>query len=157
MPTPKLTYHASITEDGKIVMHDSIRAKMAKEIGHSHKGHDITLTADRKRKTRSNRQNKYYWEVVIPLLVEGFIDQGNELQIGNSEHGLMVHSLMKDNHLDNGIDVVDAQGTVHRLPPSTTRCNTKQFMEYVERIQKWAAEMLNIDIPDPNEQRELSL
>jgi hypothetical protein len=33
--------------------------------------------------------------------------------------------------------------------PSTTTLDTIQFTEYIEAVRKWAAEFLNINIPDP--------
>ena len=157
MPLPTLTYHANV-EDNRIKMHDSTRRKMAKEVGHSFDGHSIELTIRKRKKTRSNKQNAYYWTVVIPMLIDGFVDAGNDgLQSGNPEHQQWVHGEMKKIHLDNGLEVADANGEVYTLPSSTTECNTIEFMQYIQDIQKWAAECLSIDIPDPNEQRELAL
>jgi hypothetical protein len=151
-----LTYHASV-EDGKIQMHESNRRKMAKEVGYGFDGHDIELTVKKKKRTRSNPQNAYYWSVVIPMLIDGFIDAGNGgLQSGNAEHQQWMHEEMKRLHLDNGIEISDAHGEITKLPASTKTCSTIEFMEYMQDIQKWAAECLSIDIPDPNEQRELA-
>ena len=156
MPLPTLTYRANV-KDGAIVMQDSIRRKMAKEVCHSYEGHDITITVKKQRKTRSGNQNAYYWSVVLPLILDAMIELGNDLQSGNSDHLNMIHELMKEKHLQNGLDVIDAEGNVDKLPSSTKNCSTADFIEYIERIQKWAAEFLYIDIPDPNEQRELQL
>ena len=156
MPLPKLTYRANVT-DGAIVMQDSIRRKMAKEVCHSYEGHDITVTVKKQRKTRSGNQNAYYWSVVLPLILDAMIELGNDLQSGNSDHLNMIHELMKEKHLQNGLDVIDAEGNIDKLPSSTKNCTTADFMEYIELIQKWAAEFLYVDIPDPNEQRELQL
>jgi hypothetical protein len=152
-----LTYHAAV-KDGKIQMHDSTRRKMVKEVGHSFESHDIELTIKKRKKTRSTAQNAYYWSVVIPMLIDGFVDAGNGgLQSGNPEHQQWMHEEMKRLHLDNGIEVGDANGQVYTLPSSTKNCRTIEFMQYMQDIQKWAAECLSIDIPDPNEQRELAL
>lgn len=152
-----LTYHASV-ETGAIQMHDSTRRKMAREVGQSFDGHDIEITIKKKKRKRSNPQNAYYWSVVIPLLIEGFVDLGNPgLQSGNAEHQNMMHEEMKRLHLDNGLEIRDVDGVMIKLPSSTKNCSTLEFMEYIQAIQKWAAECLSIDIPDPNEQRELAL
>jgi hypothetical protein len=156
MPLPTLTYRANV-ENGSIQMQDSIRRKMVKEVGYSYEGHNITFTIKKRRNTRSGSQNAYYWSVVLPLILDAMIDLGNELQSGNPDHLDMIHDLMKRDHLDNGLEVRDADGTLYKLPSSTKNCSTLDFMEYIQRIQMWAAEMLNIDIPDPNEQRELQL
>lgn len=156
MSLPTLTYRANV-EDGAIKLLPAIRRKMVKEVCHSYEGHDITITIKKRRKTRSGRQNAYYWSGVLPLILDALIALGNDLQSGNDDHLNMVHELMKEKHLDNGLDVNDAEGNVEKLPSSTKRCSTLEFMEYTSRIQKWAAEFLYIDIPDPEEQRELSL
>ena len=145
-----LTYYASV-ENTSIQMHESTRRKMAKEVGHSFEGHDIEITVKKKKRRRSNKQNAYYWAVVIPMLIDGFVDAGNHgLQSGNEEHRLWMH-------LDNGMEVEDANGSAFKLPPSTKELDTSGWSVYVSDIQKWAAECLSIDIPDPNEQRELAL
>ena len=153
---PTLTYHAEVTE-GKIKMPDTMRAKMLAEVTKDYEGKQVTLTVKAKRKPRSNAQNAYYWSVVIPLVLEAMIDLGNVLQSGNEDHANMIHDLLKREHLDNGPEVYDATGTLHKLPSSTKRCDTAAFMDYISKIQSWAAEFLNINIPDPNEQVELPI
>ena len=152
-----LTYHGKVT-DGKLSMHDSTRAKLSKEVGQAFDGADIVLTIKKRKRTRSNPQNAYYWSVVIPMLIDGFVDAGNHgLQSGNAEHQQWMHEEMKKLHLNNGLEVEDANGGAYTLPSSTKNCSTLEFMEYIQAIQKWAAECLSISIPDPNEQRELAL
>lgn len=152
-----LTYFAKVNEAGRIEMHESTRRKMAKEVGAKFPGCDVSITVDKKRKTRSTPQNAYYWSVVIPMLIDGLVDAGNAgLQSGNLEHQQWVHEEMKKLHLSNGMEVEDANGNAYKLPSSTKRCSTLEFMEYLAKIQQWAAECLSISIPDPNEQREFS-
>lgn len=152
-----LTYHANV-ENGAIQMHDSTRRKMAKEVGMSFDDHAIEITIKKRKRKRSNPQNAYYWSVVIPMLIDGFVEIGNHgLQSGNPEHQNMMHEQMKRLHLDNGIEIRDADGVMTKLPSSTKNCSTSEFMEYIQDIQMWAAKCLSISIPDPNEQRELSL
>lgn len=152
-----LTYHANVTE-GKMIFHDSTRRKMLREVGHSFDGHEIELTVKKKKRRRTNKQNAYYWSVVIPMLIDGFVDAGNYgLQSGNEEHRMWMHSEMKTLHLDNGMEVEDANGNLFKMPPSTKELDTGEWSIYINAIQKWAAECLSIDIPDPNEQRELAL
>lgn len=152
-----LTYSATV-ENGKIAMHESNRRKMSKEVGNAFDGCDIELVIRKRKKKRSGPQNAYYWSVVIPMLIDGFVDVGNHgLQSGNDEHRQWMHEEMKRLHLDNGIEVSDANGEVHKMPPSTKTLGTGEFSDYIKEIQKWAAECLSISIPDPNEQVELAL
>ena len=152
MPTPNLTYTGRVTEDGEIHLPSK---KLKEEVSRSMAGKQVEVTFKVKRKQRSNPQNAYYWSCVLPSVLEGFIDLGNNLQAGNKEHLDMIHQLMKENHLDNGIEIMDAQGNFTKLPPSTKRCTTTEFMEYIENITMWAAECLHVTIPQPEEQGEL--
>ena len=92
--------------------------------------------------------------MVIPIILQAFIELGNNLQTGNPEHVDLIHSFLKDRFLNNGIEFTDSNGEVHKGPPSTTYCTTVEFMEYLDEIAQWAAESLNIAIPEPNEQLE---
>lgn len=90
----------------------------------------------RKRKTqRSNQQNKAYWGIVIEIL-------SKELGYSKDE----VHDALKQKFASR-IDFV----TGLQIMESTAKMNTKRFMEYYQDIQRWAAEFLNCQIPDPNE------
>lgn len=40
------------------------------------------------------------------------------------------------------------------IQSSTAKQNTVEMMDYIAEIQMWAAEYLNITIPDPGEQLE---
>ena len=156
MPKPTLSYRAQVTDQG-IEMQAALRKKMSAEVVNTYAGKDIMITVRSARKVRSTRQNRYYWGVVLPLILEGFIDAGNDLQTGNADHLDMIHQEMKRLHLDNGLDVVDAQGEVHRLPPSTRRCDVAEFMDYTDRVIRWAQDCLNVTIPEPGEQCSLPL
>lgn len=149
MKPTTLTYTGTV-KDGVIKLP---RDRFKKEVGSMFEGCTIEVTVKKKRKVRSDKQSKYYRGVVIPAVVQGFIEAGNdELQLGNQEHHEAIHVWLKGQFLENQIEVVNAWGEAIQLPPSTTRCTTSEMMDYIARIQKFAAEMLNTVIPDPNEQ-----
>lgn len=144
----KLTYQGSV-KDGTIKLPQRLR----KEVAGAFDGKQIEVTFKRKRKRRSNQQNAYYWGVMIPAIVEAMIDLGNDaLQTGNTEHIDAVHYFLKKKFLTNGTEVFGVDSDCIQLVGSTTLCTTTEFMEYIGKIQQWAAEFLNIYIPDPNEQ-----
>jgi len=149
MADTKYTYHGKVTEAGEIKLPGK---RMRKELAGSFRGRGIEVTVRRKRKRRSNDQNAYYWGVVIPYVLRAFIHLGNDLQEGSQEHREIVHTMLKDKFLDNRVRLVDAHGQVEEVAPSTTRCTTTEMMEYIDRIQRWAAEYLDCVIPDPGEQ-----
>jgi len=44
---------------------------------------------------------------------------------------------------------------VMKIPRKTSELATEEFMEYIEHVKQFAAETLDIYIPDPNEQLEI--
>ena len=111
---------------------------------------EITLTIERKKKKRSIEQNSYYWGVVVPLVKEGLIDVGYRVGLEQS------HNYLRD-HFAKGELVNEKTGEILPIKLSTTDMTTTDFMGYIEQIQQWSAEYLNIQIPDPNEQLTIEL
>lgn len=146
-----LSYYGKVSA-GKIELP---KKRFQKEVVQAFDGHGIEVIVKRKRKHRSTPQNNYYWGVVVPMVLDAFIDLGNDLQSGNKQHIQLVHEFLKDRFLDNGPSLVDANAEQCKGPSSTTYCTTVDFMEYLDRITQWAAEALNISIPAPNEQAEI--
>lgn len=151
MSDPKLTYFGSV-KDGRIRLSKRLRA----EVAGLFEGKQIEVTFRRKRKRRSDQQNRYYWGVVVPLIVEAFIDLGHsELIQGNSESHEAVHAMLKRRFMSDGRTLEDKDGNVYELDPTTTDKTAVEMAEYMERIQEWAATCLGVTIPDPNEQLSL--
>jgi len=111
----------------------------------SFEGKEIVLTIERKRKKRSNEQNAYLWGVVYPILKDGFY------QIGYKLTTEQVHELMKQTFVKEDL-INESTGEVKTITGHTSNLTTSQFMEYLADIKQFAAEELNVYIPDPNEQ-----
>lgn len=146
-----LEYYGSVSDTGEI----KLPKRMRQEIAKAFPGRSIEVTVRRKRRRRSTSQNAYYWGIIVPAVLHWFIDAGNDLQAGNPAHREQVHEFLKRRFLDNGPEVADKEGVLHRLPPSTTRCTTVEQEEYHDRIRQFAAEFLGVVIPLPNEQAEI--
>lgn len=130
--------------------------RLRKEVTAAFNDMNIEVTFKCKRKRRSNAQNKYYWGCVIPAIVHAMVELGNDaLQIGNTEHGELVHEFLKNRLLDNGEEVQGVEGLIFKLPASTKKCTTVEFDKFMGDVRKWAAENLSINIPEPNEQVEM--
>lgn len=111
-------------------------------------GKEIIITIDKAKKTRSNKQNNFYWGVCIPLIQSGLKDATGEF-FGNDN----IHYDMLLKMFAPTFDVVNVHnGLVMSRQISSSEMTTTQFCSYILEIQKWAAEFLNIDIPDPNEE-----
>ena len=146
----ELQYFATVTDTGKI----SVPCRMEQEVGEKFRGQKIEIVFRKKKKIRSSGQNRYYWKVVIPYILEAFIDLGNDLQEGNPEHAELIHDFLKRRCLP-ARQVCDAQGELIELAPSTAGLSTTEMMEYIERVCLFAAESLNVAIPQPSEQTRI--
>lgn len=106
-------------------------------------GKDVVIEIERKAKSRSLKQNNYYHGVVVQEVRIGFLNVGYDMKANE------VHHFLKQKF--NIVQVPGVGGEVIEVPGSTTEMTTVQFMEYVERIARWAAEYLGVVIPAPNE------
>ena len=109
------------------------------------------LTVERKIKKRSNLQSAYYWGCCIPAVMDGLIDNGYPKSELNTE---VIHLMLREKFLR--AELVSEHGEVISRIKSTTELSTVDFMMFIEDIQRWSAEVLNIYIPDPNTQSELA-
>lgn len=98
---------------------------------------------------RSNQQNRYYFGLVVPLVQQGIKDLGTELTKEETHEFLKARFNLSD--LTN-----KETGESISIPISTTRLNKEQFGEYIEKIQRFASEFLNVVIPDPGVQTIMS-
>jgi hypothetical protein len=101
---------------------------------HSLEGKRVTVTVEKEKRKRSNQQNKYYWGVVLQLIAE---HTGEDPE--NIHEALKAHFAPK--HVVGNIVI----------PSATRYLDTIDFSLFIEKVRRWAAEELNINIPDPNE------
>ncbi len=95
-------------------------------------GKHIDLSVKLPSKNRSNNQNRFYWGVLIDII-------GKELGYTADE----THEALKMKFL------LDRRGKIPTVR-STAVLTTKEFEDYLEDIKRWAAEFLNVVLPDPN-------
>lgn len=142
----KLELNASIDSEGKFTLHNRLRFEQWCQ---ENKGKNIRVTFERKRKKRSLLQNNYYHGVVVQEIRLGLLNVGYEMSTEE------VHSFLKQKF--NCIEISSAYGEVMEVPGSTTELTTIGFIEYIERIARWASEYLAVVIPLPNENLKLKL
>lgn len=98
---------------------------------------------------RSLQQNRYYFGLVIPMIQKGIYDMGTEITKEEC------HEFLKAKF--NYVEVVnEATAEYVQIPRSTTAMNKEEFCLYIEKIQRFAIEFLNIVIPDPSTQMSIS-
>ena len=103
----------------------------------------------KKKNKRSLQQNAYWWGVVVAMVHEGLRDMGNDVSLQET------HEFLKMKFNTKSI-VNTIVGEVSEIPKSTTGLSKVEFNELIERVQQFAAEYLNLNIPSPNEQMTFS-
>lgn len=106
-------------------------------------GWEVELTVKRLRATRSLEQNAYYWGVVVQMLSEhtGYTPED-------------IHELLKAKFIPKRLAVCDGNGVIQGefvLAGSTRSMNKLEFGEYMDSVRQWAADALDVVIPDPNQ------
>jgi hypothetical protein len=86
---------------------------------------------------RTDRQNKYYWSVVVDYIAR---------QIGETDKNA-VHKSLAMQFIGYEQNMIG--GVEFATVPSTANLSTVEFTEYIETVRRWAAEFLNLNIPDP--------
>lgn len=102
---------------------------------------DVELRIERKRAARSLNQNAWYWGVIVEMLAEHTGYTPDE-----------IHEVLKAKFIPKRLALADGNGEIKDefvIGGTTTRMNTLEFGEYCEAIRRWAAEDLDVVIPDP--------
>lgn len=97
-------------------------------------GKRVVITVAKETHKRSTNQNRWYWGCILKLIAE---HTGEEPE--NLHEALKAHFAPKK-----------VVGNLV-VPSSSRYLNTIDFGEYCEKVRRWAAEELSINIPDPEE------
>ena len=114
-------------------------------------GEIMTVCLAPEEKKRSTQQNKYLWGVVYKTIVDndpGFFccDAVDSLRkTARLSAAEVVHEFCKARFLP----AADLPGLQITVAPSTAKLPRKEFQEYVEAIRRWAADELQVFVPDP--------
>lgn len=109
----------------------------------------VVIEISKKRKQRSNNQNKYYWGVVVQEFRQGVLEMwGEHIDSQEAHEYLKLHCNFKE-------IINEATGEIIKLPISTTESNTLEFEEYLEKCRKLIYEYFNVVVALPNEQKTI--
>lgn len=111
---------------------------------------DYVITIEKAKKKRSIEQNRYYFGVVIPIVKQGLIDAGYRITTEGT------HEFLKSEF--NVVELVNEHsGEIIKTIGSTSEMTTSKMMDYFAKITEWAAEFLNVQIPQPGEQIKIAI
>ena len=111
----------------------------------------LVVRIEPEEKKRTLRQNKYLWGVVYKTIVDNdpgyFVNDALDAlrKTARLSTAEVVHEFCKARFLPSA----DLPGLQITVAPSTAKLPRKEFQEYVESIRRWAAETLQVFIPDP--------
>lgn len=132
----------------ELVRGNAIRALQSAAIG----GDEIMVVRiEPEEKKRTLRQNKYLWGVVYKSIVDndpGFFcnDAVDSLRkTARLSTAEVVHEFCKARFLPSA----DLPGLQITVAPLTAKLPRKEFQDYVEAIRRWAADELQVFVPDP--------
>lgn len=134
-----LTYYGNVTLDGTLKLPG---AKIRNEV-RVFTGKEIEVIFRRKRKHRSDPQNRYYWGVVVEMIRAGMKEMGDKVT-PDQVHEFLKWRFLRTQKID------EATGEVlYEYAGSTADLSTVEFSEYVEKCCQFAAEFLGVSIPLP--------
>tara|TARA_R110001599_G_scaffold306316_1_gene512782 strand:- start:2177 stop:2560 length:384 start_codon:yes stop_codon:yes gene_type:complete len=102
---------------------------------------NYTVEVKKKRNTRSNKQNNYYWKCIVQELANSLGYFPNEMHDILRSKFLSEWELLKLNEKKIGINKIK----------STSDIDSKAFEIYAEQIRIWAITELDIRLMIPNE------
>jgi hypothetical protein len=113
---------------------------------------DISLMKDgeveiviKKKGKRSLQSNKYYWGCVLPEILHELKRLGNDFDADT------IHEYLKQKFNSEKV-VVEATGELIEIGKKTSELNQEEFGLYLDKVIMWAAQTLEITIPEPNSQ-----
>lgn len=137
----------SSVKNGKLVRN---RNKI-QDIIQAFENQDVEITIKKKRKTRSNPQNRYYWSCVVPITTECIKEAFGEVWTNEKTHEFLKAKFLFHESINHNT------GEVVQTPKSTTECSTVEFEEYILQIRQFLLEYFNTDCPEPNSEITLNL
>lgn len=124
---------------GRLFFHN--RRAFDEQVRQMRDGAQVEVAINVRRTVRSLKQSAWYWGVIVEAISDHTGYTPDE-----------VHEFLKAKFIPKKLAVCDGNGEVvdeYVLGGSTRKMNTVQFGEYCESVRRWAAETLDVNIPDP--------
>lgn len=137
-----MKFYCNVDEQGKAIFEN--REVMVQYIA-SLKNSMLCFDIEKIRNTRTIKQNRYYWGVIVPMINNGLIELGNDVDIEITHEFLKCRFLSKKKVLSIEDELIEFDA------PSTRKLTIQEFSIYIESCINFASEYLNLNVPYPNE------
>lgn len=128
----RMTFNGFVDENGALRFPDP---SIVRDFLRTLAGFDVDVQIGKHYKRRTERENRYYWGVIIPLVAA---------EVGDEEPEFVHASLQ--------IAVGHCKNILGRdVPLGTSTLSTVEFEEYAAKTRMFASKFLNLYIPEPNE------
>ena len=88
----------------------------------------------------------------MPIIQNGLKDCWGEFRTTKNIHyKILLPKFAPENEM---VNIETGECITEKI--SSSEMTTSQFMNYIAEIQKWSAEFLGVDIPNPNEETTLN-
>jgi len=113
-------------------------------------GKEVEVIIKRKKKSRSNQQNKFLHGILLPNFKQALNEAGyNDIRTNEQCKDLLKALFLQ-------YEIVNEQtGEVIKTFKNTSELSTTEFMEFIDKAIDYAKQNLNYTIYPPNEQSEI--
>ena len=100
--------------------------------------------------TKTKEQLGFYWAIILPRIQQGMQEQGCEMSL------VEINQFLNDKFFCNVKVVTWRKGNdeyVHtiRIPRSKSGASEDEMSEFLDKVIRWAATDMSVDIPQPLE------
>ena len=134
-----------INKDGHLVP-DNLES-VRNELIISFEDKEIEITIAKHKKSRTGKQNRWYWGVAVPTVQTGILNQSGILHDKDTIHALIlsaVGGLQMETKMIMGLNVIEVK------QKRTSGMSVEEFNQFYIQIQEHFAEK-DILIPDPTQ------
>lgn len=109
-------------------------------------GRKLALSIREHKLKRSLQQNAFHFGVVVPMVRQMFLDEGNNITQDET------HAFIKQHVWRHVKHIRLPDGQLMEVPETSTKLTTSEWEQNIEKTRAWAAEF-GLEIPLPNEEQ----
>ena len=135
-------FFGKVNEDYTVQLHN---LRFSQDILHKYVGKDVEIEVRLEAKTRSDKQNRWYWGVAI-LTIINCLKEFDGVSYSKEEiHEFILKNIIRP---EVKVSVVMGQQLITYLTKTTSKMSTIEFNDFKEQLQLYFAEK-GIVVPDP--------